>query len=77
MTPAENAATIASLRAEVAKALQPGNSPKKAEFWQEVLSDHIRNQHRKTVGADLYVSRWDRTAPEFRVVVVQEGAVAA
>ena len=67
----------AQLRAAVADALQPGNSPKKAEFWNEVLADHIRNRNRKAAGLDPLVSRWDRNAPEMRVIVMMEERVAA
>ena len=48
-------------------------SPKAAEFWQDVLADHIRNQHRKRVGAQCFIQRWNRTAPE-QVVTITEVA---
>jgi hypothetical protein len=69
--------TTIALEAKVIEALQPGMSPKAGEFWNQVLADHIRNQHRKKVGADLHIQRWDRKAPEMRVVVVEEEQEAA
>jgi hypothetical protein len=69
--------TTVDLEASVFAALQPGMSPKAGDFWQEVLSDHIRNQHRKRHGMDPIIARWDRKAPEMRVVVVEEERDAA
>ena len=64
---------IAGLRAKVAECLQPPINPKAAEFWNEILADAVRNQHRERVGALLHVTRWDRTAPE-RIVTITERA---
>ena len=58
--------TTALLRATLAKALQPPVAPRAASFWSEVLADHVRNQHRKRVGAELFIDRWDRSAPEVK-----------
>ena len=49
-------------------------NPKAAEFWNEILADHIRNQHRKNAGLDPLVARWDRRAPELRVIEIREEA---
>ena len=65
---------IAGLRAKVAECLQPPINPRAAAFWNEILADHIRNQHRERVGADLHVTRWDRTAPEQIVTISKETA---
>ena len=62
----------AQLRMRLLEALQPGRSPKEAAFWGDVLADHVRNRHRKARGLDPIVARWDRGAPERRVVVVME-----
>ena len=62
------------LRAKVAEQLQPPMNPKAAEFWNEILADHIRNQHRKNAGLDPLVARWDRRAPERRVIEIREEA---
>lgn len=68
--------TTISLRAKVRECLQPPVNPRAAEFWQEVLADHIRNQHRKAAGLDPIIKRWDRNAPEMRVVTVPEDVAA-
>lgn len=66
--------TTASLRRKVAEQLQPPMNPKAAEHWNEILADHIRNQHRKRVGAELHISRWDRRKPEQVVTTAEEAA---
>lgn len=66
--------TTVRLRAKVAELLQPPVNPKAAEFWSEILADHIRNQHRKRVGAECHIQRWDRNAPEQVVTIVAEEA---
>lgn len=69
--------TTVELEASVFAALQPGMSPKAGDFWNEVRADHIRNQHRKRRGLDPIIGRWDRKAPEMRVVTIQEEQEAA
>ena len=69
--------TTAGLRAKVAALLQPPVNPKAAEFWAEILADHIRNQHRKRFGADLHIKRWDRYAPVNVVTLTKEERVSA
>lgn len=64
--------TITRLRATVDQHLQPPVNRVAAEFWQTVLGDHVRNQHRMRIGMDVSIQRWDRTAPERRVIVVAE-----
>lgn len=66
--------TTVALRAKVASLLQPPVNPKAAAFWQDILADHIRNQHRKRIGAECFIQRWDRNAPEQVVTLVQEAA---
>ncbi len=65
---------IAGLRAKVASLLQPPVNPKAAEFWNEILADAIRNQHRERIGAECHIARWDRNAPEQVVTVTEEVA---
>ncbi len=65
---------IAGLRAKVSECLQPPINPKAAAFWNEILADHIRNQHRERIGADLHVTRWDHRAPEQVVTTIEEAA---
>ena len=65
---------IAGLRAKVAALLQPPVNPKAAAFWNEILADHIRNQHRERIGAECHIQRWKRDAPEHVVTIVTEEA---
>jgi hypothetical protein len=65
---------IAGLRAKVAECLQPPVNPKAAEFWNEILADHIRNQHRERIGAECHIQRWKRDATEHVVTIVTEEA---
>ena len=65
--------TTVALRAKVASLLQPPINPVAAAHWNEILADHIRNQHRKRVGAQCFIQRWNRTAPE-QVVTITEVA---
>jgi hypothetical protein len=66
-------ATTASLRAKVNAMLQPPINPRAAAYWNEILADHVRNQHRKRVGAECHISRLKRNAPE-QVVAMNEVA---
>lgn len=69
--------TVQSLMRDIADALA-ASQPKLAELKQEILADHIRNQHRKARDMECHIARWNRNAPELRVVtVVEEGRVAA
>lgn len=69
--------TTVALRAKVAGLLQPPVNPKAAAFWQDILADHIRNQHRVKRGLPPIVERWDRGAPENVVTLVREARVAS
>jgi hypothetical protein len=66
--------TTVLLRAKVLEALQPGMSPKAADFWNEILADHIRNRNRKNAGLDPIIARWDRKAPAMIVTIIEEQA---
>jgi hypothetical protein len=72
--PAATDDTIQRLRATVAQHLEPPINVKAAEFWSEVLADHVRNQHRLALGFECHTDRWDRDAPVRRVVEVIEEA---
>lgn len=72
--PAPTDETTILLRAKVSDLLQPPMNPKLAEFWNEILADHIRNQHRKNAGLDPLVARWNRNAPERRITETMEEA---
>ncbi len=54
-------AAIDSLRAKVDTLLleQPMNW-KAVERANQELADHIRNQHRKRIGAECFTKRWSR-----------------
>ena len=68
---------IAGLRAKVAECLQPPINPNAASFWNEILADAVRNQHRERVGAYLHVTRWDRRQPANVVTLAVETEMAS
>ena len=64
----------AELRRQLAAALEPPIDPAWASKLSDLLADHIRNKHRAAIGAELYVARWDRDAPEQVPTITERAA---